>query len=547
MSRAKRAALVMCAAVVVPSCVSPGGDGDREPPVLSVETPARAAQLDAESVVVGGRASDAGSGISSVKINGVAAELGADGAFQLELPLAGGVSLIEVVAGDGAGNEARDVRAVLSGRRSQDGVIGNGLMARVGAGGYGVIAAGVRDWLAATDLGARTPGSLMSVPGCFDLHVVRLQHGPIDVDLAPRAGGIGVAVEVRDVVVDLSVDLGGFCGDGGSSMPARLRADSLWLRGLVPLAVSGGRVTPDLSGLAAELEAVDVDTGSLPGEVADLLLDGAPAELADALGGTIGALAGDVIGDSLGELDAVEWTSAILGLGLTVRLAPSRVDAGVDGLAVTSSVELRFGELGPVEYVAGAAPVEVPELSSDSALRLAVADDVANLTLAALWSSGSLDRSLVIPEGNPARTRLGLDRLELALSLPPMVTSRDGSARIVVGDALVTAYDLAGDAVMRLATSAVADLALSGGGGAILTLIPDEAQLWVSPLDDQNGSSSTLELPEALRLAALDQMTRFLDDSLASLPVPDLTGIAEVSGLAAAPGYLVLDADLVAP
>ena len=546
MNRAKRAALMVCAAVV-PSCMSPGGEGDREPPALSVTTPVRAAQLDTGSVVVGGRAIDAGSGVGSVNVNGVAAEVGADGGFQVELALAGGVSLIEVVARDGAGNEARDVRAVLSGRRSQEGVVESGLMARVGPGGYGVVAAAVSDWLAASDLGAQTPGSLMGVPGCFEVYMVGLEHGAIAVDLDPRAGGIGVAVEVRDVVLDLRVEVGGFCDDGSSSMPARLRADALWLRGLAPLVVSGGRVTPDLSGLAAELDAVDLDTGSAPAEVADLLLGEAPSELADALGGTIGALAAGVIGDSLGELDAVEWTSAILGLGLTVRLAPSAVDAGADGLAVTSSVELRFGELGPVEYVAGAAPAEVPELSGDSALRLAVADDVANLALAALWTSGSLDRSVVIPEDNAARTRLGLDRLELALELPPMVTSREGSARIVIGDALVTAYDLEGAAVMRLATSAVADLALSSGGGGLLTLIPDQAQLWVSPLDDRGGSSSTLDLPEPLRLAVLEEMTRFLDDSLASLPVPDLTGVAQVSGLAAAPGYVVLDADLVAP
>jgi hypothetical protein len=152
-----------------------------------------------------------------------------------------------------------------------------------------------------------------------------------------------------------------------------------------------------------------------------------------------------------------------------------------------------------------------------------------------------------VPEDHPARTRLGLDRLELALPLPPMVTSRAGSARIVIGDALFTAYDLEGAAVMHLAASAVADLALSAGDGALLTLVPDQAELWASPLTAEGGSSAALDLPEPLRAAALDELTRFLGDSLAALPVPELSDVARVSGLAAVPGYVVLDADLAAP
>ncbi len=541
-----RAALLLLS-IVLTDCMIPGGDGDREPPVLEVTAPARAARLDAQSVLVTGRATDAGSGVASLSVSGVDAEVAADGSFRVELPLAGGVSLLEVVAQDGAGNQARDVRAVLSGQASNQSVIARGLMARVGPAGYGLVAAAVRDRLAASDLAAAIgSGAMMSVPGCFDVSMTGLQHGSIDVALAPHAGGIDVEVAVRDLVADLRADIGGLCDTDGSSAPMRLHARALWLRGVARMVVSSDRVTPDLSGLTAELEGADLDTGLVPADLVDLFGD-APAQLAGALGDVVGELAGGSLGDSLGAFDAVEWTTAIQGLDLTVRLTPSAADAGSDGLAVTSSVELRFAGLGPVEYVAGAAPAEPPGLDGDSAVRVAVADDVINLTLAALWAGGLLDRSVVLPDDNPARTRLGLDRIDLALPLPPMVTSRDGSARAVVGDAVITAYDLGGAPVMRLAASALADLALSGAGGPLLSLIPDEAELWVSPLDDGGGATTTIDIPEPLRLVALDELAGFLSDSLASLPVPDLSGIAEVSGLAAVPGYVVLDADLAAP
>lgn len=546
MTPAKRAALVLCAAVV-PSCVSPGGEGDREPPALAVTAPARAARLEAQVVVVSGSASDADSGVAAVEVNGVAAEVGADGEFQVELPLAAGLSLVEVVARDRAGNTARDVRAVLAGPGSADSVIARGLLARVGPAGYRLVAQALRAGLAASDLGAAVAaGALVEVPGCFAVRMVGLRHGAIDVDLQPTAGGVAVVVEVRDLVADLRVDTGGLCDADGASAPIELRAGALRVHGVARLAMSSGRVTPDLSGLAADLDGVDLDTALVPAEIIDLLGD-LPAELAGALGGVVGELVGGALGDWLADFDAVEWATAIQGLGLTVRLAPTAVNAGADGLAVTSSVELRFAGIGPVEYVVGAAPAEAPPLDGDSALRVALADDVGNLALAALWAGGFLDRSFAVPDDSAARTRLGLDRLDLTLPLPPVVTSREGSARIVIGDAVVTAYDLEGAAVMRLATSARADLALSGAGGALLTLVPDQAQLWFSPLDDHGGSSSALELPEPLRLAALDQMNAFVADALASLPVPDLGGVAEVTGLAAVPGYVVLDADLAAP
>jgi len=542
MTAAKRAALIVSIAVV-PSCVSPGGDGDREPPVLEVTAPARAQRVDGEAVLVSGRASDGGSGIASVSVGGVDAELAADGSFEAELALDGGVSLVEVVARDRAGNQARDVRAVLSGRSSADSVIAQGLMARVGPAGYRLVAEAVRAGLSAADLPAS--GALMAVPGCFEVHMATLRHGAIEVDLEPHEGGVWVEVAVRDVVADLRADIDGFCDPDGSSAPMRLAARTLWLRGVARVLVSDGRVRADLDGLSPALEAVDLDTSLVPAEVVDLLGD-LPAELGGALGDVIGQLAAGALGDWLDDFDAVEWTTAVRGLGLTVRLAPSAVDAGLDGLAVISSVELLFDGVGPAEYIAGT-PADAPPLAGDSALRVAVADDVANLTLAALWAGGLLDRSIALPDDHPARTRLGLDHLALVLPLPPMVTSRDGSARIVIGDAVVTAYDLQGNPVMQLAASALADLALSGTGGAILTLIPDEAQLWLTPLATDGGSQAALELPEPLRLVALDEMTRFLDDSLAALPLPDLTGVADVSGLAAVPGYVVLDADLAGP
>ena len=534
---ARWAALIACAS----SCVS-AAPGEEEPPALVVTAPARAARLDTKAVRVEGRASDPSSGIASVTVNGRDAEVAASGAFTVELPLAPGVSLVEVVATDRAGNQARDVRAVLAGARPAGGVISSGLVARVAARGYPIVAEGVRSALDEVDLGAAVgaPGALMGVPGCYQVYLDRLAHGAVEVELEPREDGVGVTVDVRDLVLDLRVETGGLCG--GGSAPARLSADTLRLRGVARFALADGRVAPAIDELAAEPDGVELDTGQVPSAVVELLASAAPAELAGAVGGAIGGLAAGVIEEALGDLDAIEWTTAIEGLGMTVRLAPAAVEADLAGLAVSSWVELRFADLGPVEYAPGPA-AGPPALDGDGALRVALADDVANLILAALWTAGLLDRSVVVPEDHPARTRLGLDRLDLTLLLPPFVATGEDRARVVIGDALVTAHDLDGAIVMRLATSAAADLAL-GDRGPRVALVPDHAQIWISSLGDDGA---TVALPEPLRLAAVDEVSLFLDHALASLPLPALGEVARVSGLGAVPGYVVLEADPAAP
>jgi hypothetical protein len=63
-------------------------------------------------VTVAGRATDAGSGVSSLEVNGVPVVVGADGGFSTPLTLAVGQNTITVVATDALGNKSTEVRTV---------------------------------------------------------------------------------------------------------------------------------------------------------------------------------------------------------------------------------------------------------------------------------------------------------------------------------------------------------------------------------------------------------------------------------------------------
>ena len=79
---------------------------DITPPVLVLESPTAGTWFDVPRATLRGRASDAGSGLASVKCAGQAATL-AGGRFTCEVPLAAGANQIAVTAADAAGNTAR--------------------------------------------------------------------------------------------------------------------------------------------------------------------------------------------------------------------------------------------------------------------------------------------------------------------------------------------------------------------------------------------------------------------------------------------------------
>src|SRR5690606_8724167 len=97
-----------------------GGDGDGAkrditPPTIVIDVPQRGTLAEGTRVVVSGRATDVESDISQVTINGQSTSVGPDGSFSLELEVAEGITLIESIATDAAGNQATDARAVLAG------------------------------------------------------------------------------------------------------------------------------------------------------------------------------------------------------------------------------------------------------------------------------------------------------------------------------------------------------------------------------------------------------------------------------------------------
>lgn len=80
-------------------------------PTVSIDSPDNNATVTTSTVKVTGKAADSRS--LSLKVNGNAVPVGADGTWSMDMALQPGVNQVTAVASDGAGNEARTVRSFL--------------------------------------------------------------------------------------------------------------------------------------------------------------------------------------------------------------------------------------------------------------------------------------------------------------------------------------------------------------------------------------------------------------------------------------------------
>jgi hypothetical protein len=85
---------------------------DTTNPVLIVSTLASNAVTTNATLNVAGTASDIGSGVKSVMVNGQAAAVASDGSFSVALPLINGVNTVAAVATDNGNNSVTDTRSI---------------------------------------------------------------------------------------------------------------------------------------------------------------------------------------------------------------------------------------------------------------------------------------------------------------------------------------------------------------------------------------------------------------------------------------------------
>jgi hypothetical protein len=556
MTRTRSAALVIgllsgCTGTITREGLDPD---DHEPPTVEVQTPERGSTSGDGRVMVSGRASDAESAIVSVTVNGTVATLADDGSFQASITLAEGITVLETVATDGGGNTATDARAVLSGTMADQGsAVPDSIAAFVSPQAMAGLTDLVNTYVSGVDLDslARSYNPVINTgDSCNDYkaYVDSVTRGPIEVSADPAAGGMQSTVSIRDLVIHGHLTFRAVCISGSANYT--ITADAYDAGALIAPGVFEGDLSVGLKNVTSGFRGFNLDVSGIPGFIEDRFEDDVRDKVASILRDKIQSIVPPLATQFLEGFVSKTYEVSLLGQTIQFSFWPTATTwTSAGGSLVLDSTTGVAGVEGRYLSTPSERPSDADMASTG--LRIALADDVFNQLLAAVWSSGALEDTLLPGENEGLSGALGaeVDSATITMMLPP-VTSFDtttGTARLAIGDLVVDAYSVDGGTLAKFAVSAHIDLAVTTGASGKVQLVTGNPQIVAQVLEQSSSLLTPLDSAKAGAIAelAIKMLSLKADDLLGDIPVPGLPN-ATIDSPSFQPvsGYLMMGGDL---
>jgi hypothetical protein len=511
-----------------------GDDDQRDPnpPSLVVTAPERGLQSESQSLRVTGRVSDVEGGPVAVSVNDVGAKVSNSGEFQVDLNLAAGMTLLQVIAEDESGNQTRDTRAVLAGQLAPiDRPVREAMVAHLGGETFAALASITGAVAESTDLAAAVTNPIFTKGGsCLGIaiDVDRIAKSAVDVELIPVGGGLRIRVDVFDLEVEMTGDYNFSCA--GDDFGIDIDADRFSIEGTVGLDLAGEVIEIAVDVPTASFANFNLRFGAVPTQVSDLFESQIGDVVADKIAEQIEKMVPPLASSFLADLTGSAFSLPILGQELEVRVTPRAIDFDTQGGTVALDTDVRIaGVTGPgYVYTPAPMPSAVALRAAGQGFRIGVADDAVNQIFASLHASGILAKSFRFEDGTGPGALLGenIDRLDLRLLLPPVFRAdlEGGAVEVVIGDMLIDLVDETDAAerlVTRVAVSGRLQLAarIDGGRVRFQTTAPE---LWVDIAREgvEGGNPLAHDQIEALASAATANVAAVVDDFLAGVPIP---------------------------
>ncbi|MEZ4475266.1 MAG: hypothetical protein R3F60_31625 [bacterium] len=385
-----------------------GGGGQRQAPppaapqpTLLVEAPARGARALGNSLRVQGRVEHAGS--PTVEVNGVAAEVQADGRFIADVPVPDGLAVLVTTLQDGS-VRSEDHRAVLINADQDPGTeVADAIKLTVSAEGFRTITRLLSSNLGNLDLGALLGGA----GGGGNLEVRSITYNRVEIALEPDFGALKLRLAVHGLRIDVA-----------RPMQVVASADPATITAFIELIPDGfGSMTLRIRGSDVALANFDFDLDFLPGFFEELI-DWPVRELAEDL---LKDALNDVVMPNLFDPAALNQELDLLGMKLNLGLAIDQVFVDPSGL----TIGLAASAMPAVVQNPGKAvrPLPGPDGAVEpSELDIALAGGFVNRILHAAWASGALDLQI---GGENSAIELPLN-LTAALLLVPLAEAGQG-------------------------------------------------------------------------------------------------------------------------
>jgi len=527
------------------ACASTGGDDAA--PTLLVTSPERGTVSEVDVVTVTGE-TDA----TELTVAGQPAEIAADGTFSARVTLAPGIEVIETIARDASGNEARDVRAVLSGNLAQTGdMVTDAIGAHLGPQALTIVGDVIGTTVEALDLAALAgDGPIVSKgTSCLgaDVYVLDAEVGNVDVNLAPKTGALDTGVTVTNLDVTVRVVYNIACVDDEATI--LIHADQVGLRGDLGMTVAAGKLVSSLGAADITLVGLDLTSDGLPGTILDLV----EGPIEDALPGLIEGIVADAVpalmDDALADFAGSSWTVPVLDHDVAISVRPNAVQLAPTGVTIAIDTRVSVSGDDKGRYLSSPASATAALAGAGPGLGLAVADDTLNMMFAGMWAAGALEQTLPVERGNSLGLLLGDETrsLHAKLMLPPTVAmDASGDLRLTIGDAIIEGTDEAGNGTITLALSVTTTLGAEAYPDGHVKLRLGEPEVFAQVLSQELDREIDGRDIEALVEGLYGVLAATANQTLADLPIPALGGISMVDPtMEARGGFLVIETGLV--
>ena len=548
----KRVAPAFLALAACTGTITDGRGGDKSditPPVVEVTSPPRGTVTEDRSVVLAGRVTDDKSPIT-LKVNGQAVEVNPDGSFSTTIEVGDGITLFDTIATDGNGNEANDARAVLSGSLvPQETPVAEGVVANLSGeamNGLGSLVSNLANNTDFTSLATALNPVVDAGSGCNEaqVYVESVSHSGVEVGVAPVAGGIQATVSIRSLVVRGYVEFEAICIGGSASWT--ISADAYDVGGVILPTLSSGTIAIALGGVTSDFRGFNLDVNNIPGFIEGIFEDDVRDKLAQILRDKVNEMVPSLSTAFLAEFLADAWEVSLLGQTVSLSVTPTAMSWTEQGGTISLDTSATIAGVEGM-YLSSPRPRPSDADMASTGIRIGLADDVLNQLLAAIWGSGALEDTMVPGDADALGAAFGGDvaSATMTLMLPPVANfdTTTGSARITLGDMMVTALDPSGATLAAFVVSADIDLAVETSSDGRIKLVTRTPRILAQVLEQ----APTLLVPlDKLKVAAIAELaiktlSLKADDLLENLPVPGLADASITSpSFQPAMGYMLL-------
>jgi hypothetical protein len=522
---------LLAAALLVAAVACSADTSSDTPPTLQITSPARGTFADADTVTVTGVALDK-EGPVSVTVAGVTVTPAQDGSFTATVPVTPGVDLIETHVLDTAGNDVRDVRAVLAGTLGPtDGTAKGQVGARAGVTALRAVGNAIATSAKAIDYtaAAQALNPVYDNDGCLGakINITSITLTNVGVALAPKTDLLGTDVTIDNLVVKLAANFKVACIGGSTTIT--VRATKAKVHGDLGLRIANGALAASLPTATVGFEGFSVDVGGVPGAIESLLRGQAQSGVEKALTSAIKSKVPPIADKALAGLIAKPLSTTLLDHQMTIGVTPTKVSITPAELfvAVDSTLKVAGGEGGT--FLTTATTLSPSTMSASQGLGIALDDDIVNQLFAGLWAADSFDKTLDVSSIPALGALLDDDArtMELKLSLPPTASTDSGELELALGDLIVTMRDEAGAEVQSMALSITTTLAAepSQSGKVILTVGAPTVYATMLAQSDAVEDPLSDDQVEALVTAVWGVIGVKADDALSKLPMPTIGGV----------------------